>query len=437
MREAANFLPINHLNLPEGYHRSDLIDPNLAFKHYKSPQTQDELHDLTGASTLQEALSNYQLTHSSGAQDVQRNQRQKIPKEDPQLNNNPHREDEQGPEAPQEPEREVTQSKQPITDDYRLPNIVLNHRHIQASYVPLNYDEGYPTQPDGRPFWQKLPCEPHDSYLGFQSYIEQGTQGRRQLFTLSRNPNTQAKIIQHRIQTSNNISQLERDGHKWYPNVVPGAKSERAANLVGPLDGSSFIPATNDELTDSPHAVLHEEFVEWYYLYHWEFRARAHDLFYIDSIRKSREMLALQLENTHHSDAARLYAKIIQYINPDTSSPDFRPYFLTEDGTPRFWERLTGRSAIELLKLVTELQRVSIGLIPNQPSNLESLLGTNVRYLANQSQRENKPARTHGSTVDRADGVPNSQQMDPQDRTRRLAILLDKARARKEASSGD
>jgi hypothetical protein len=523
MREASNFLPINGLNLPEGYYRADMIDPATAIKGLRRPSTHGEIQELTGAASLQDALAAYQLHSSAGAQDVQRNQRQ--PRVEPKearahdegrsdrarangsalaggqgsgdLGQNGGVEDRSGGQSSSEPPHAHTGGQQQgqqaegqakvegakvawrwedaagpssigggdadsagasngdISSDYRLPNLVLDHKYLQAAYVPLNYDEGYPIQPDGKPFWTRLPCEPADAYVGFQAYIEQGTTGRRQLFTLSRNPAVQQRLMQHRIETNKQIHSLERQGHRWHRNpndkTTPhprqldglsngsnggpnGGTNGYGSRLgLGPLDGSGFIP----QFDADPDSNLHSEFAEWYYLYHWNYRAMAHDMFYVDSIQKSREMLALQLENTHSSDSARLYAKLLAYINPDPSDPNFQPYFLTDEGSPRFWERLTPRTAVDMLKIVTELQRVSIGMHPTQP-NTAQLPGTNIKYLAGNAQRST--ATSTGGDTKRAplqiggptEGGPTPQ-LDPQDRARRLAILLDKAKARKEA----
>jgi hypothetical protein len=284
--------------------------------------------------------------------------------------------------------------------------------------------------PDGQPFWQKLPCEPIDAYLAFQGYLEQGTQGGRQLFVLSSNINLQQRIAAMR---THNVIKQEQQGIPYRPTH----------NNSGPLEGSGFIPSSTnllDSNSECLHGASHDEFVEWFYLYHWDWRARSHDLFYVESIRKSREMLALQLENNHFTDSGKLYSKLLAFINPDPSNPEFKPYFLDDEGEPLFWKNLTPKTALEALKLVTQLQRTSIGLHPTttNSSSQRSLSLTSaqspksgdstgsVAYLSSPSKRAGP-----GTTTEPNANEQPQETLSAQDRARRLAILLDRARGRK------
>ncbi len=55
---------------------------------------------------------------------------------------------------------------------------------LDVAYVPLAYVEGFPTLPEGLPFWHQLDWEPVAAYEVFQSYLVSGQEGARQLFTL-------------------------------------------------------------------------------------------------------------------------------------------------------------------------------------------------------------------------------------------------------------
>src|SRR5690606_680790 len=46
------------------------------------------------------------------------------------------------------------------------------HEDLKAAFIPLNFDEGFPTLPDGRPFWEKLEYEPSQYHEAFQAYIQ-------------------------------------------------------------------------------------------------------------------------------------------------------------------------------------------------------------------------------------------------------------------------
>jgi hypothetical protein len=466
MRAAQSYLPINQLQLPEGYYRADLIDPSTIYKGTQPPLTPQELQQLTNSSSLEEALSNYTATHSQEAQNVSRNQRKpgdqrhedisvdKVGQlERQQTDARGGQGGEPSPDSQERPTAARLQTELPegdivkdithndqqtttISEDYRIPQLILNHAALQKAYSPLSYDEGYPMTDEGQPFWQKLPCEPIDAYIAFQAYIEQGTQGNRQIFTLANSTHMQQRIAASRAQHTHQTKLHEQQsGTSWLPNVQPGGRSDRA-EYMGPLEGSGFIPSdTNGNQIEIINSATHDEIVEWFYLYHWDFRAKSHDLFYIDSIRKSREMLALTLQNTHFTDSQKLYSKLLAFINPDRSDPNFKPYFLDDDDEPRFWKELTPKTALEALKLTTQLQRVSIGLHPTSITPNHTLQ-ENVKYLASRSPSLS-PKSTTGKSVrgeeDARGPNPenNREQLSAADRSRRLAILLDKARSRK------
>jgi hypothetical protein len=289
--------------------------------------------------------------------------------------------------------------------------------------------------PEGHPFWQKLPCEPIDAYTAFQGYLEQGTTGGRQLFVLSNNLNLQQRIAAIRCPQS-----LNHHHNHPHNNNHPDHQT------TGPLEGSGFIPTStfNQAKQDILHGASHDEFVEWFYLYHWDWRARSHDMFYLDSIKKSRDMMALQLENTHFSDAHALYGKLLAFMNPDPSNPNFKPYFLDGEGEPLFWKGLTPKTALEALKLTTQLQRISIGLHPTStqhnsnsqralastPRSGDSTGSQNIAYLSSPSKRA-EASTVSAKTEPTSEQPHDNQTLSASDRARRLAILLDKARSRK------
>ncbi len=185
---------------------------------------------------------------------------------------------------------------------------------LRTAFLPLSYVEGFPAQPDGRPFWHKFDFELQDAHEAFQAYLAQGNAGARQLFLL---PET-----------------LEASG----------------------MNGTT------------PNTA---ELQEFFHLYYWDFRARAFDLFRVAEARKIRENRAFSTENGQYLLASRLQDMIETYMLPDPNDPNSESDFL---------ELMTPKAAIDLLKLVTQLQRINVGLPANAPA--EALINGNSEHTA-------------------------------------------------------
>jgi hypothetical protein len=267
------------------------------------------------------------------------------------------------------------------------------------------------------------------------------------------------------------------------------AAAERAKQSA--IDGSGFVPDVSGgdalELADRNKGKLrallnagadHETLMEWYYLYHWNSRALAHDLFYIDSIRRGREAMALQLENTHLQDATMMYRRLQELFDPDNQK------YHDDEGRSRFWEKLSNspKTAVELLKQVTAIQRLSVGMHPEAPGGVMQSTGESNSNNDGRGRcrgRSNGPCGPNGGVLRPAGrsntlrpdehgrispeahaaagysgGAPNkptrglgghqltpnapassSSEQGPSERARRIAQLLDLARARQAGST--
>lgn len=446
----------NCIELPEGFHRTDLLAPNTAVKGLLQPLTSQELGDLT-----QGAITNYTLNQSSsgqggGAREVLKNQanpqgagggrstdkglqldgQKRQADHSNQLedgggeNDQAHKDSEGRPHgegrAPADSQQSASDSgsssqlpdqtvgsvgsvgPNDYSNDYRAPILVLDEKVLKAAYVPLSYDEGYPTLPDGRPFWNKLDFEPMDAYIAFQAYLEQGTRGNRQVFLLSNSQHTQQRIAEVRQQTSMEALRQEREHNKQ-----TGHNSQRLelTQSVGPLTGSGFIPSesvgSKVEVVATLNGAPYSEMMEWYYLFHWGNRAKAHDLFYVDSIRRSRDMQALLMENSHLVEANKMWERLMGHIMGDKITA---PWSVDEEGFPVFWTKMTPKVALDLMSKLVQIQRVSLGLPAAAPS-MSPLLGHQVQSPSLRAGGVGKPLMGTGSSdeVTRGSGNQNSR----------------------------
>jgi hypothetical protein len=168
---------------------------------------------------------------------------------------------------------------------------------LQAAYMPLQYPEGYPALADGLPFWTQLDFEPTEAYLAFEAYVQQGQDGARRLFELG--PLARSHAVQNGVEAEYPLGKIQ----------------------------------------------------EYYYLYYWAYRARAHDLFQTAIARKHQDRMIAKLNKAHGEQAGQLVLKALDYINSD-----------------EFTDLMTPKTAIELLKFAISWQRIALGLPANGPA---------------------------------------------------------------------
>jgi hypothetical protein len=80
-------------------------------------------------------------------------------------------------------------------------------------------------------------------------------------------------------------------------------------------------------------------------------RAKAYDLFKVAQFRKQQEIRAIQVQDDHFLMARRLMIRLGQYFNDEEL----------------FWDMLTPKVGVDMLKTLTQLQRVSVGLPAGGP----------------------------------------------------------------------
>lgn len=186
-----------------------------------------------------------------------------------------------------------------------LRELGFDERYLANAYVPISYNEGFPTLPDGKPFWSQLDFEPLLAYKAFKVYIEQASNGFRRVYDLK-----------DHIQDQDTTTAIE------------------------------LSPLTSKDLMDLSH------------LYYWGFRAKAYDLYSIVLRRKEREQRALSVENYHYQKAESLLERVFEIMEKTD-----------DDGDNEFFETMTPKVAVELMKTLMQVQRVSVGLPANGPLN--------------------------------------------------------------------
>lgn len=211
----------------------------------------------------------------------------------------------------------------------------LPHSTLQAAYVPLSYDEGYPTLPQGMPVWGQFPFEPPAAYEAFQKYLE----------------------MSH--------------------------KSGLGVRMLSELPKFANSYAVQITMSD-----VHE----FYYLYYWGIRAKAFDMFQTASLQKQQELRALQVVDTHYKMTDKLMERLEEFMNDD------------ED----FWDMMTPKTAVDMLKAITAIQRTSVGLPaagPAQHKSGEDPRGSSLEFIMRQvaqkttSQHEGELLQENGNIL--------------------------------------
>jgi hypothetical protein len=141
---------------------------------------------------------------------------------------------------------------------------------LRSAFVDLDYSQGYPTLPNGQPFWTRLDAEPGTAFSAFNTYLASGNDGPRQLHLLAEKDNELVTVMQ------------------------------AALNL-------QTLDAINNQLR------------EWYALYAWKFRVKAYDLFREAAFRHQQVQRAQSSQENHYTIAE----SIINKVRDQFDKPDF------------------------------------------------------------------------------------------------------------------
>lgn len=330
IKAAMERVPLNSFNLPEGYYRSDLIPdelvPNELEPQVDSPASTYPVHAVEQGKTIDQEVSS-----PEGGDVVDEGNLAGESRPSSQI----------PAPLPLKPSLIQPQPKQ------SKPKQDLREQ-LSFAYVPLMYVEGFPTLPDGRPFWAQLEFEPPDSFRMFELYLSQGRYGARQLFSLL--PHLEGG---RRLRAPFIDPPLTGAGQLDFYSAESESESELDPVLESHIGLSpTLAPSTGEFSTSLTSGQALQCLHEAYYLYYWEVRARAYDLFYAASVRKAREMQALGLEEDHYIKATRL----MNLLNEKVLNSE------------EFWSTMSPKVAIDFLKTLTAWQRMSVGLPANGPA---------------------------------------------------------------------
>lgn len=279
-RELLQRVPTNDFGLPIGIYRPDLL-PQVEIQ---SPQVSTELLDDTELDELSDSDPYQDRDLFIGLEDALS-------------------------DCDEEPQkvRDLVPKQRSLADQ-------LSHSDIQVSYVPLTYDEGYPTLPHGSSLWGQFPFEPPNAYQAFQEYL--------------------------------------RMAHE----------SGLGVRMLGELPNFAVGKGMTLSMGD-----IHE----YYHLFYWGVRSRAFDMFQLASMQKQQELRATVVVDKQYTIANKAMARLEEFLEDE------------ED----FWDVMTPKTAVDLLKVAAGLQRTSVGLPatgPPQHRPGEDSRGSSVEFILRQ-----------------------------------------------------
>ena len=207
----------------------------------------------------------------------------------------------------------------PTTNDVTTPHVFRTAgfptKDLAVAFVPLQYDEGYPAFDTGMPFWSRLEYEPPDAYEAFSKY-------------LAMNLGAPATSVD---------PEDDYDG-----KAASGTRS--IAQLATELH------------PDSNLLQMIDLYKGYYHLYYWGMRAQAYDLCRVAQYRKQQEHRAIETQDEHYITSRRLRHRLMQYMDSDDE----------------FWDLMTPKVGLDMLKTITQLERISAGLPAAGPMSEEA-----------------------------------------------------------------
>jgi len=305
IRQLTAELPMNDFGLPTGIYRTDL----LPFHDYIPPGSyQDSEDDDSGAVVEPSQVKPVDLSGAESTDSAA----------DPtftQMEADPFAlMSGQGDGLPDvvvpRVRQEFTKSKAVATRDYRIAGFPA--KALQAAFVSLQYDEGFPAFEDGRTFWSKLDYEPNDAFMAFNRYLQM------------------------------NMGRV----------ADPEDEEDYGVAASGTRAISTLVQMMTPGISDKMLIQRIEQLKMYSHLYYWGLRTKSYDLFRVVQYRQQQEIRAIETQDDHFIQARKLRNKVMNYMESE------------ED----FWDLMTPKVAVDLLKTTTQLERISAGIPAAGPS---------------------------------------------------------------------
>lgn len=179
---------------------------------------------------------------------------------------------------------------------------------VPDAITPLYYQDGYPTTPDGVPFWERLDNEPVPYYEYFKSFRD----------------DTYIKSLQ-----------------------TDNGNNTKVGSFVSKSVGARLLTrVANRVCVDRQILKTVSE------LYHWRLRAEAYDTFNKGELEKLRSAEVQYMQNKHMAAAEYIFDKSLKWLEQNH-------------------EELNPNSALQWFQTAVELHRLSLGLPKDKPEQGE------------------------------------------------------------------
>ncbi|KKL46560.1 hypothetical protein LCGC14_2344340, partial [marine sediment metagenome] len=250
VKAAASTLPLNSFGLPDGYYRPDLLPTTLLPEH----------SDVTGSLPVADAIN-----------DV-------LPSGCPLEGDPVTTETDASSDADNDASSIGNQESQELTVTNGARESILDRQVLQNAYTPLMYDEGFPTQPDGRPFWDRLEFEAVEAFEAFKVYLNQGRAGARQVYDLDVYLSDKRIIDSEVIGDTND----DEDFKQFQGQSSDGSNGNNGSNggNGNATYGAHHNGGYSNSLLHVPEGYMlpdSDTLQEYYNLHYWAIRARAYD----------------------------------------------------------------------------------------------------------------------------------------------------------------
>ncbi len=232
---------------------------------------------------------------------------------------------------------------------------------IHNAFMPLQYDEGFPAFGSGLPFWAKLDYEPADAFLAFEEYLQM-SKGKMPI-------------------------DMEDEADEYNGEAATGSRN------------ISLLATSMHNGKGLEMASLYQDY---YHLYYWGMRAHSYDLCRLAQHRAQQEIRAVETLDDQYVSARRLRHRVMMYMENN------------ED----FWDLMTPKIAIDVLKTSSQMERISAGLPAagppnaNQPNNGGRTFEMEVQTISQTHRRvESQDLTEEGAILDRALESPESTEI--------------------------